>query len=66
MYGRFLEIMKEFKANTITTDLVIERVTLLFREHPHLIEGFNAFLPQDRRIKLPKIASRDEKPMFPG
>jgi paired amphipathic helix protein Sin3a len=45
IYNRFLEIMKEFKAQNIDTPGVIERVSSLFRAHPQLINGFNTFLP---------------------
>ncbi|KAI9028606.1 hypothetical protein DFJ74DRAFT_659454 [Hyaloraphidium curvatum] len=42
--------MKDFKAQTIDTPGVIERVSTLFNGHPNLIFGFNTFLPPGYRI----------------
>ncbi|XP_061457107.1 paired amphipathic helix protein Sin3b [Rhineura floridana] len=53
-YNGFLEIMKEFKSQSIDTPGVIRRVSQLFHEHPDLIIGFNAFLPLGYRIEIPK------------
>jgi paired amphipathic helix protein Sin3a len=46
VYETFLEIMKEFKAQTIDTQGVIQRVKNLFKGNRHLIIGFNTFLPK--------------------
>ncbi|RHY29668.1 hypothetical protein DYB28_009793 [Aphanomyces astaci] len=35
----------------IDTSQVIRQISELFRGHPHLILGFNAFLPSDQRIQ---------------
>ncbi|XP_040846631.1 paired amphipathic helix protein Sin3b isoform X1 [Ochotona curzoniae] len=53
-YNGFLEIMREFKSQSIDTPGVIRRVSQLFHEHPDLIVGFNAFLPLGYRIDIPK------------
>ncbi|XP_068090261.1 paired amphipathic helix protein Sin3b [Hyperolius riggenbachi] len=53
-YNGFLEIMKEFKSQSIDTPGVIRRVSQLFHDHPDLILGFNAFLPLGYKIELPK------------
>ncbi|XP_048353003.1 paired amphipathic helix protein Sin3b isoform X2 [Sphaerodactylus townsendi] len=53
-YNGFLEIMKEFKSQSIDTPGVIRRVSQLFHEHHDLIVGFNAFLPLGYRIEIPK------------
>ncbi|EPQ28645.1 uncharacterized protein PFL1_03948 [Pseudozyma flocculosa PF-1] len=53
VYNRFLDIMKDFKSQTIDTPGVIERVSTLFRGHPSLIQGFNTFLPPGYRIERP-------------
>ena len=45
VYNRFLDIMKDFKSQAIDTPGVIERVSMLFRGQPSLIQGFNTFLP---------------------
>ncbi|KAI8379519.1 uncharacterized protein BYT42DRAFT_329822 [Radiomyces spectabilis] len=51
VYNRFLDIMKDFKSQTIDTPGVIERVSTLFKGHPGLISGFNTFLPPGYRIE---------------
>ena len=51
VYNRFLDIMKDFKSQTIDTPGVIERVSQLFTGHPQLIQGFNTFLPPGYRIE---------------
>ncbi|KAG9041544.1 Transcriptional regulatory protein sin3 [Tulasnella sp. UAMH 9824] len=51
VYNQFLDIMKDFKSQTIDTPGVIERVSTLFNGHPSLIQGFNTFLPQGYRIE---------------
>jgi histone deacetylase complex regulatory component SIN3 len=48
VYETFLEIMKEFKAQTIDTQGVIKKVKELFKGHTDLIVGFNTFLPKVR------------------
>jgi histone deacetylase complex regulatory component SIN3 len=52
IYAKFLDIMKEFKAQTIDTPGVIEQVTRLFRGYPNLVLGFNTFLPAGYKIEL--------------
>ncbi|GAA98485.1 uncharacterized protein L969DRAFT_88610 [Mixia osmundae IAM 14324] len=51
VYNRFLDVMKEFKTQTIDTPGVIARVSTLFKGHPALIQGFNTFLPPGYRIE---------------
>ncbi|KAL8816363.1 MAG: hypothetical protein Q9223_004612 [Gallowayella weberi] len=51
VYNQFLDIMKDFKSQTIDTPGVIERVSTLFAGHPELIQGFNTFLPPGYRIE---------------
>ncbi|KAI9714226.1 MAG: hypothetical protein M1812_006447 [Candelaria pacifica] len=51
VYNRFLDIMKDFKSQTIDTPGVIERVVTLFAGHPNLIQGFNTFLPPGYSIE---------------
>ncbi|KAL5498737.1 hypothetical protein ACEPAH_2092 [Sanghuangporus vaninii] len=51
VYNRFLDIMKDFKNQTIDTPGVIQRVSTLFAGYPQLIEGFNTFLPAGYRIE---------------
>lgn len=55
VYGKFLQIMREFKANTIDANGVIFRVVTLFKGHSSLIQGFNAFLPKTHHID-PSVA----------
>ncbi|KAK9865821.1 hypothetical protein WJX84_003538 [Apatococcus fuscideae] len=58
IYDTFLEIMKEFKAQRINTEGVIERVKELFAGHRELILGFNTFLPKGYEITLPPEEER--------
>ncbi|KAJ1966921.1 hypothetical protein IWQ62_002167 [Dispira parvispora] len=50
IYNKFLDYMKDFKAQTLDTPTVIHRVSDLFRGHPSLIQGFNTFLPPGYHI----------------
>lgn len=52
MYNDFLDIMKEFKSQSIDTPGVIQRVSNLFKGHPELIVGFNTFLPPGYKIEV--------------
>lgn len=52
VYNDFLDIMKEFKSQTIDTPGVINRVSNLFKGHPELIVGFNTFLPPGYKIEV--------------
>ncbi len=52
VYNDFLDIMKEFKSQSIDTPGVIGRVSSLFRGHPELIVGFNTFLPPGYKIEV--------------
>ncbi|KAG8915610.1 Transcriptional regulatory protein sin3, partial [Tulasnella sp. 417] len=51
VYNQFLDIMKDFKSQTIDTPGVIDRVSTLLHGHPSLIQGFNTFLRQGYRIE---------------
>ncbi|XP_063217594.1 paired amphipathic helix protein Sin3b isoform X4 [Bacillus rossius redtenbacheri] len=52
VYNDFLDIMKEFKSQSIDTPGVIHRVSTLFKGHPELIVGFNTFLPPGYKIEV--------------
>ncbi len=52
IYNEFLEIMKSFKAQKISTPGVIERVKNLFKGYNRLILGFNTFLPEGEGHKI--------------
>ena len=56
VYNKFLDIMKEFKAQTIDTGEVITGVSGLFRGHKDLILGFNTFLPPGYNIRVTENA----------
>ncbi|KAG2230595.1 hypothetical protein INT48_004456 [Thamnidium elegans] len=58
VYNQFLDIMKDFKSQSIDTPGVIDRVSTLFKGHPLLISGFNTFLPAGYRIEC-SIDPRD-------
>jgi len=59
VYNEFIQLMKKFKAQSIDTPGVIERVKSLFRGHNKLILGLNAFLPEGEEYKI-KITAEDE------
>ncbi|CAM9720021.1 unnamed protein product, partial [Discosporangium mesarthrocarpum] len=50
VYNQFLEIMQEFRDQSMVALDVIKSVARLFRGHFSLILGFNAFLPDDHMI----------------
>merc|ERR1719424_280357 len=52
LYNQFLDIMREFKAQSIDTPGVIEKVLQLFHGHRMLILGFNTFLPPGYKIEF--------------
>jgi paired amphipathic helix protein Sin3a len=52
IYNSFLAMFREFKSEKINTQQVIDRVKLLFKGYPDLIDGFNMFLPASYRIKV--------------
>lgn len=52
VYNDFLDIMKEFKSQSIDTPGVIKRVSQLFSGFPDLIVGFNTFLPPGYKIEV--------------
>uniref|UniRef100_A0A4W5PVP9 Paired amphipathic helix protein Sin3a n=1 Tax=Hucho hucho TaxID=62062 RepID=A0A4W5PVP9_9TELE len=60
VYNDFLDIMKEFKSQSIDTPGVISRVSQLFKGHPDLIMGFNTFLPPGYKIE---VATNDLQPL---
>ena len=53
IYNKFLDIMKNFKAQEIDTPGVIQQVSRLFSGYNKLILGFNTFLPDGYKIELP-------------
>jgi hypothetical protein len=57
VYNQFLGIMKNFKAQAICTNEVIDQVTRLFEGHDALIVGFNVFLPQHEE-DIPLVRKR--------
>ncbi|XP_031694706.1 paired amphipathic helix protein Sin3a-like isoform X3 [Anarrhichthys ocellatus] len=62
VYNDFLDIMKEFKSQSIDTPGVISRVSQLFKAHPDLIVGFNTFLPPGYKIKESVQGSQSQPP----
>lgn len=57
IYNKFLDIMKNFKAQEIDTPGVIQQVSRLFSGYNKLILGFNTFLPDGYKIELPAHGS---------
>ncbi|KAG8920395.1 hypothetical protein FRC01_000789 [Tulasnella sp. 417] len=56
VYNQFLDLMKDFKNQTVDTPGVMERVSKLFSRYPSLIQGFKIFLPQS-----PKTSWADDE-----
>nr|XP_022317868.1 paired amphipathic helix protein Sin3a-like [Crassostrea virginica] len=52
VYNDFLDIMKEFRSQTIDAPGVINRVSNLFKGHPDIIVGFNTFMPPWYKIEV--------------
>jgi len=65
VYNDFLDIMKEFKSQSIDTPGVISRVSTLFRGHPELIVGFNTFLPPGYKIEVQTSEGQHNIPGHP-
>jgi len=63
IYETFLDIMKAFKTQTLSTPDVIERVKVLFRGQRALLQGFNAFLPQGHQISDADIEHIGSQPV---
>ncbi len=69
IYNEFLDIMKNFKAQSIGTPGVIERVKNLFKGYNKLILGFNTFLPEGEGYKIeltPEELASDTKKVVPA
>eukprot|EP01036_Dinobryon_divergens_P031604 gene31604-41036_t len=65
IYNEFLDIMKNFKAQSINTPGVIERVKNLFRGYNKLILGFNTFLPEGEGYKI-ELTAEEQAFHHPG
>ncbi|KAL6041963.1 Paired amphipathic helix protein Sin3a [Balamuthia mandrillaris] len=63
IYNEFLNVMKDFKAQVIDTPGVVARVSNLFKGYPHLVSGFNTFLPPDFKIEV-KEEEPTKQPQF--
>ena len=48
-YDQFLSIMKDFKTGESSKAESINRVSELFADNMKLLDGFNVFLPDDKR-----------------
>lgn len=55
VYDTFLDIMKDFKSQTIDIACVINKVKTLLRGHNDLILGFNTFLPKGSEITTEEL-----------
>jgi len=64
IYNEFLEIMKNFKAQSITTPGVIDQVKQLFKGHNKLILGFNTFLPEGEGYKIELTPEEEAYPQY--
>ncbi|CAA7260566.1 unnamed protein product [Cyclocybe aegerita] len=50
-YDRFLDIMRDFRGNVISTHEVLVRISALFNGYPELVRGFNQFLPAGYKLE---------------
>eukprot|EP00126_Sphaerothecum_destruens_P001598 Sdes_comp15011_c0_seq1m3773 len=66
VYNQFLDIMKEFKSQSIDTPGVIGRVSALFDGHPDLIRGFNTFLPPGYKVDVVPVGPGHMHPSHPS
>lgn len=65
VYDTFLDIMKDFKSQTIDIATVINKVKTLLRGHEDLILGFNTFLPKNSEITMDDLAREEVPPPTP-
>ncbi|KAL0246948.1 hypothetical protein GEMRC1_008154 [Eukaryota sp. GEM-RC1] len=54
-YDHFVRILNDFTTTKIDTNTVIHGVCDLLKEHPHLAQGFNFFLPEGYKMPLPEV-----------
>ncbi|EOA34590.1 hypothetical protein CARUB_v10022148mg [Capsella rubella] len=52
IYDKFLETMKDYRAERVDTGGVILRVKELFKGEPEILLGFNTFVPMGYKITL--------------
>ena len=52
IYNNFLDILKEFKSESIDAAGVVIQVSQLFNGYPELIKGFNIFLPPGHKMEV--------------
>ncbi|XP_068501198.1 ABC transporter B family member 15-like [Phaseolus vulgaris] len=58
-YDMLIQILKDYKAERITSEVVAARVKELLKGHSSLILRFNAFLPKEHEIKLKDEPSQE-------
>jgi len=51
VYNAFLDIMRDFRAQSIDTPTVVKKVGRIFADEPDLIENFNVFLPEGYEVR---------------
>jgi histone deacetylase complex regulatory component SIN3 len=51
-HDEFLDVLTDFRNNTIGTAEVASRMKVLFRDSPGLLAGFNDFLPNGYKIEV--------------
>ena len=60
IYNNFLDILKEFKSESIDTAGVVTQVSQLFNGYPELIRGFNIFLPPGHKMEVHRAVGWSE------
>ena len=56
IYREFLEVIRLYKSQNVSTPEVIARISKLFNGKPKLIVGFNRFLTKDYHVSLEDVA----------
>jgi len=64
LYQDFLRVMSEFKSQTCDTGGVVNRIKMIFKDHPDLIREFNDFLPPGLQIPEAEIEALKPKPVI--
>ncbi|KAI9029185.1 hypothetical protein DFJ74DRAFT_478190 [Hyaloraphidium curvatum] len=66
-YKRFLDTMKDFRAQILTPPLTVIRIRDLFKDHPDLASGFSQFLPESASVAYdPREPTRKRRPSDPS
>lgn len=65
VYVQFFGTLSRYQSRSIDTSAVIEAVDLLFQDHPTLLRGFDAFLPEEYQRFSNEASDPDPPPPPP-